>query len=81
MSSARALLVSLAICGAAAALEGLCAGKNVKAFFATLRLPRYSAPLWVWTIIGVAYYLIFFFITYLEGSHCAEAQDGCDAVA
>lgn len=60
----RALLVSLAICGAAAALEGVCAGKGVKAFFATLRFPRYSAPLWLWTIIGGVYYLIFFFVTY-----------------
>jgi len=36
----------------------------VKSFFATLRFPRYSAPLWVWTIIGGIYYFIFFFIIY-----------------
>src|SRR5215218_2586014 len=59
-----AILVALVICGTAAALEGVCAGNNVRSFFSTLRFPRYSAPLWVWTIIGGAYYLIFFFITY-----------------
>ena len=52
------------ICGLAAALEGVCAGNNVKSFFATLRFPRHSAPLWVWTIIGGGYYLIFFFLIY-----------------
>jgi hypothetical protein len=38
--------------------------KMLEFFFATLQLPRYSAPLWVWTIIGGAYYLIFFSIIY-----------------
>ena len=47
-----AILIALVICGTAAALEGVCAGKSVRTFFATLRFPRYSAPLWVWTIIG-----------------------------
>jgi len=59
-----AILDALVICGTAAALEGVCAGKNVRSFFETLRFPRYSAPLWVWSIIGGIYYLIFFFITY-----------------
>ncbi|MCA1607514.1 MAG: hypothetical protein LC775_19080, partial [Acidobacteria bacterium] len=59
MSNTDAILTSLAACGVAAALEGLCAGKNVKSFFATLRFPSYSAPLWVWTIIGGAYYILF----------------------
>ncbi|MGA9998069.1 MAG: tryptophan-rich sensory protein [Pyrinomonadaceae bacterium] len=48
----------------AAALEGVCAGKNVKSFFATLRFPPYSAPLWVWSIIGALYYAIFCFVIY-----------------
>ena len=47
-----------------AALEGLCAGKNVKPFFAKLKFPPYSAPLWIWSIIGGLYYLIFGFIIY-----------------
>ena len=64
MKAIYAALASLIICGMAAALEGACAGKNVKSFFATLRFPRYSAPLWVWTIIGGGYYIIFFFIVY-----------------
>jgi benzodiazapine receptor len=64
MSSGYALLFSLSACGVAAALEGACAGNNVKSFFATLRLPAYSAPLWVWSIIGVLYYLVFWFALY-----------------
>lgn len=64
MKTIYAALASLIICGMAAALEGVCAGKNVKSFFATLRFPRYSAPLWAWTIIGGGYYILFFFIVY-----------------
>jgi len=45
-------------------LEGVCAGKKVKAYFAKLRWPSYSAPLWVWYIIGGLYYAIFFFLIY-----------------
>ena len=72
MSVGYALLVSCLVCALAAALEGACAGRNVKAFFSTLRFPPYSAPLWVWSIIGGVYYLIFGFVTYrllrLDGS-------------
>lgn len=64
MRAIYAALASLVICGMAAALEGVCAGKNVRSFFATLRFPRYSAPLWAWTIIGGGYYILFFFIVY-----------------
>lgn len=64
MSSTYAILISLGVCVIAAALEGVCAGKNVKSYFAKLRFPRYSAPLWIWYIIGVLYYATFFFITY-----------------
>jgi translocator protein len=64
MTAIYAALVSLTICGVAAALEGACAGKNVRSFFASLRFPHYSPPLWLWTIVGGAYYLVFFFIIY-----------------
>lgn len=64
MSTSYAIILSLATCILAAALEGVCAGKNVKSFFATLRFPPYSAPLWVWSIIGGLYYLIFGFVIY-----------------
>jgi len=64
MSSWYALLTSLGVCGVAAALEGACAGNSIKSFFASLRLPAYSAPLWVWSIIGLFYYLIFCFVLY-----------------
>ena len=64
MSAGYAIFISLGACAAAAALEGVCAGKNVKSFFATLRFPPFSAPLWVWTIIGALYYVIFCFVVY-----------------
>jgi benzodiazapine receptor len=64
VSVSSAILISLGVCLLAATLEGVCAGKNVKTYFASLRWPSYSAPLWVWYIIGGVYYLIFFFIIY-----------------
>lgn len=64
MSAGYSIIISLVICALAAALEGVCAGKNVKPFFAKLRFPAYSAPLWVWYIIGIVYYATFFFILY-----------------
>jgi tryptophan-rich sensory protein len=64
MSVGYAILISIAVCVMAAALEGVCAGRNVKSFFATLRFPPYSAPLWVWSIIGGLYYVIFWFVLY-----------------
>jgi tryptophan-rich sensory protein len=64
MSAGYAILISIGICILAAALEGACAGKNVKSFYSELRFPRYSAPLWVWGIIGALYYVIFWFVLY-----------------
>lgn len=64
MSTGYAILTSLGACALAAGLEGLCAGKNVKAFFSQLRVPSYSPPLWVWSIIGGLYYVTFCFVLY-----------------
>jgi translocator protein len=64
MSAGYAILISVGACVLAAALEGACAGRNVKAFYAELRFPRYSAPLWVWAVIGGLYYVIFWFVLY-----------------
>jgi tryptophan-rich sensory protein len=76
MSAGYAILVSLGVCIIAAGLEGVCAGKNVKSFFASLRFPPYSAPLRVWSIIGVFYYAIFCFVLYrllrLDGSYVVK---------
>jgi translocator protein len=64
MTTTYGLLISVGVCVLAAALEGACAGNNVKSYFATLRLPPYAAPLWAWYIIGVGYYATFFFVLY-----------------
>jgi tryptophan-rich sensory protein len=52
------LLLALAVCIFAAALEGAFAGRGVKRRFAEIRLPWLSPPLPVWVAIGAAYYLI-----------------------
>ena len=77
MSLGYAILTSFVVCALAAALEGACAGRNVKGLFSTLKFPPYSAPLWVWSIIGGIYYLIFGFVAYrllrLYGSELRNA--------
>ncbi|HET9441166.1 MAG TPA: TspO/MBR family protein [Longimicrobiales bacterium] len=57
-------MTAVLICLGTAAIEGICAGTKVRPFFASLRFPRYSAPLWVWSIIGAFYYLIFGYVLY-----------------
>jgi translocator protein len=64
MSSTYATLVSGGVCVIAAALEGACAGRNVKSYFAKLKSPPYSPPLWVWYIVGGLYYGTFFLVVY-----------------
>ena len=63
-SLSTAAYAAVVLCATVAILEAICAGKNVRAFFQTLRFPRYSAPLWVWSIIGAVYYAIFGFVTF-----------------
>lgn len=64
MSIGYPLLISIGICVVTAALEGICAGRNVKSFFATLQFPPYSPPLWKWSVIGGVYYIVFCFVIY-----------------
>jgi tryptophan-rich sensory protein len=53
-------LWSLAVCLVSAGLEVLLSGKGIRARLAELQMPIGSPPLWVWTIIGVGYYVLFF---------------------
>ena len=64
MSITSALLFSFAVCIASAVLEGVGAGSDVKGFFARLRQPRFAPPVWVWYIVGAAYYAMCFFLAY-----------------
>jgi tryptophan-rich sensory protein len=64
VSTGYAIVTSVGACACAAGLEGFCAGKNVKAFFSQLHVPPYSPPLWLWSIIGGLYYIIFCFVLY-----------------
>ena len=64
MKTLYAALLASGICIIAALLEGLSAGRNVKSFFASLKSPRYSPPLWVWSIIGGIYYIVFWFVLF-----------------
>jgi|ERR1041385_3414738 len=58
------LVLTLAICAVAAALEGVLAGQGVKQRFAQLRMPLLSPPFEIWIIIGIAYYVICFVVLY-----------------
>jgi tryptophan-rich sensory protein len=49
---------------ATATLEGILAGRGVRARFAELRLPRYSPPLPVWFAIGGLFYAVCFTVLY-----------------
>lgn len=60
---------ALGACLTAAVLEGVMSGTRVKQRFAELTLPPPAFPLWAWSIIGVGYYILFFFVlNYLLGS-------------
>src|SRR5712691_11186006 len=73
MSVISAILIASAICVISARLEGLCAGKGVKAFIANLRTPSYAPPFWAWIIIGACYYIISFFISYRILRHSGDS--------
>lgn len=62
MLARHPFLISLGICILAAAAETILAGKQPMKFLATLRQPHFAPPLWLWTIIGVFYYLICFLV-------------------
>jgi tryptophan-rich sensory protein len=53
-------VMALGICIAAAAIEGLCAGREPMAKLGALRQPIWSPPAWLWVLIGVAWYGICF---------------------
>lgn len=55
---------SVIICGVAAGLEGVSAGRNVSSFFKSLRFPRYALPTWAWALVGAGYYGLFGFLLY-----------------
>ncbi len=64
MTTVSAILIALLICGIAAALEGVFAGKNVKGVLGKFRAPKFSPPFWLWVIIGILYYLICFVVLF-----------------
>lgn len=53
---------ALAACVAAALLEGIMSGTGIKARFAELRLPKGAPRLWAWSVVGGAYYVLFFLL-------------------
>ncbi len=80
MRPGDAALISLGACAAAAMLEGVCAGRQVKSYFAKLRFPPYSAPLRLWYVIGGLYYAICFFVIYRVLRHEADGGLKCGAL-
>ena len=53
-------LVALGLSIAAAALEGLCAGRDPMGQLKALRQPSWSPPTWAWVLIGIGWYAICF---------------------
>ena len=49
-------LISILLCVAFGAVEGVCAGPGVGERLRALRVPRFSLPVWAWAGIGVIYY-------------------------
>ena len=60
----RPVVYAIAICAAAAALEGVLAGRGVRDRLAELRLPRYSPPIALWFVIGGLFYAVCFTVLY-----------------
>lgn len=58
----HAVLVAAIVCLVAATAEGVLAGSGVRQRFQELRLPRAAPPMWLWVLIGAAYYVIAFTI-------------------
>lgn len=56
----RPWMIALACCLAAAFLEGVFAGPDVRRQLREIRMPRFAPPFWGWIAIGFAYYAITF---------------------
>lgn len=54
------VMVSLGVCAVVATAEGMLSGKRPMHVLATLRLPRFTPPGWVWIVIALFYYAICF---------------------
>ena len=64
LSFSNAPSVAVLLSVIVAVLEGSLRGDECARVLKTARFPRYSAPLWVWSIIGVMYYAIFGFLVF-----------------
>ena len=56
----NAWIAALLICAAAAAFEGICAGRDPLKKLAQLKQPSWSPPAWIWVLIGLFWYGICF---------------------
>jgi tryptophan-rich sensory protein len=53
-------IVALLICAMAAAVEGLCAGRDPMGQLKAIRQPSWSPSNFIWVLIGIAWYVICF---------------------
>jgi tryptophan-rich sensory protein len=53
-----ALSLAVGLCLSTAGAEGLLTGKELPEWLATLRHPRYYAPMWVWILAAIITYAI-----------------------
>ena len=60
----RAVFLALTACVVSAMLEGVFAGRGVKEYMASLRMPRFAPSMRVWYVIGALYYIACFVVLY-----------------
>ncbi len=60
-------------CAVGVALEGVCAGADIRKRLAELRKPPFAPPLGVWIVIGVFYYAVCFVVLYRLFSVTSDA--------
>lgn len=57
-------MTAFLVCLLAVVAEGLLAGNRVREHLRQIRVPHASPPLWLWIVIGLAYYVICFTILF-----------------
>jgi tryptophan-rich sensory protein len=67
------IIYAIGSCLTGAVAEGVLMGKGGRRFMDSLKQPRCTPPLWAWSLIGAAYYLICGIAIYRLTSHAAPS--------
>jgi tryptophan-rich sensory protein len=55
---------AIVICAIAVAAEGSLMGRDGYLFMRSLQKPSWSVPIWAWSVIGLGYYMICYYVIY-----------------